>query len=294
MTMQSPFMKTAKLLALLLALVAVPLSARQTAIRAAADYIIGAMDEVSVTVNSPISQPEFSAKNYRVAADGTIVLPHLDKPIKIEGLTQSKARDVIRQALIDAKQYSDPQVDVNVTDYRNSSVTVQGAVRTPGNTTLRADRMTISDAISAAGGLQPTAGSRIWVRGGPKRPKPDAGTLVDENGEVFRRDEVVRGAVLDPRVYDGDTITVESAPHFYVTGFVKNSQSEYAWEPGMTLQRALAMAGGPTPEGAVNRTKITRKDPKTGKYSEAKYAKGDKLATVIEPDDVINVPKRRY
>jgi polysaccharide export outer membrane protein len=291
--MRNRLNKTAKFLALLLVLAAVPLHARQTVARAAADYIIGAMDEVSVSVNSPIAQPEFSAKNYRVAADGTIVLPHLDKPVKIAGLTQSKAREVIRQALIDAQQYADPQVDVNVTDYRNSSVTVQGAVRTPGDTQLRADRMTISDAISKAGGLQPSAGSRVWVKGGPSRPKPDAGTLVDDIGEVFRRDDVVQGRVLDPRVYDGDTIIVETAPHFYVTGYVKSSQSEYSWEPNITLNKAIAMAGGPTPEGALNRITIKRKDPKSGKIVEAKYAKGDKMLTIIEPEDVINVPKKR-
>jgi protein involved in polysaccharide export with SLBB domain len=292
--MKNRFMKIAKLLTFLLIVATVPLAARQAAIRAAADYVIGPLDEVSVSVNSPIAQTEFGAKNYRVASDGTIVLPHLDKPVKIGGLTQSKAREVIRQALIDAKQYSDPQVDVNVTDYRNSSVTVQGAVRNPGSVTLRADRMNISDAISTAGGLQPSAGSRIWVHGGPNRPKPDPSTPIDDKGdEVFRRDEVVQGRVLDPTVYDGDTILVEVAPHFYVTGFVKSSQSDYSWEPNITLQKALAMAGGPTSEGALNRVEIRRKDPKTGKLIKAKMAKGDMMLTIIEPDDVIIVPKRR-
>jgi len=291
--MKNRCMKTAKLLTLLLAVAAAPLAARQAPIRAAADYIIGPLDEVSVSVNSPIAQPEFGAKNYRVASDGTVVLPHLDKPVKIGGLTQSKAREAIRQALIDAKQYSDPQVDVNVTDYRNSSVTVQGAVRTPGSLSLRADRMNISDASSAAGGLQPSAGSRIWVHGGPNRPKPDPSTPLDDKGEVFRREEVVQGRVADPTVYDGDTIIVEVAPHFYVTGFVKSSQSEYSWEPNINLQKAIAMAGGPTPDGALSRVEIKRKDPKTGKLIKAKMAKGDMMLTIIEPDDVINVPKRR-
>jgi polysaccharide export outer membrane protein len=291
--MKNRFMKTVKLLTLLLALASAPLAARQAPIRAAADYVIGPLDEVSVSVNSPIAQPEFGARNYKVASDGTIVLPHLDKPVKIGGLTQSKAREAIRQALIAAKQYADPQVDVNVTDYRNSSVTVQGAVRNPGSISLRADRMTISDAISVAGGLQPSAGSRIWVRGGPNRPKPDPGTPVDDKGEVFKRDEVVQGRVADPTVYDGDTIFVEVAPHFYVTGYVKSSQSEYSWEPAINLQKAIAMAGGPSPEGALNRITISRKDPKTGKITKAKMAKGDAMLTIIEPDDVINVPKKR-
>ena len=296
MTMHRHPMKIARLLAALLVSAWVPMFAAQTptpAARTAADYIIGTFDEVSVTVTSPVAQPEFSGKNYRVQNDGTIILPHLDTPVKIGGLTITQARDAIRKALIAAKQYESPTVDVNVEVYRNSSVTVQGAVRAPGNLPLRADRMTISDAVSNAGGFLTSAGSRIWVRGGPNRPKPEPGVAVDDNGEVFRKDDVLQGRVADARVYDGDTITVEVAPHFYVTGYVKNSSSEYNWEPGITLQKAIALAGGVSPEGAENRISIQRKDPKTGKFTDAKLSKSDHMMTPIEPDDVIKVPKKR-
>lgn len=288
-------MKTPRFFSLLLLLAAAPLIGAQTSQvvgRAIPDYIIGPLDEVSVSVASPVPQPEFSAKNYRVQNDGTIILPNLTKPVKIGGMTVQRAREVIRQALIDSHQYQSPNVDVSVTDYRNSSVTVQGAVRTPGNTQLRADRMTISDAISTAGGFLTSAGSRIFVRGGPNRPKPDADAQVENGAEVFRKDDVAQGRVPDARVWDGDTITVEVAPHFYVTGYVKSSASEYNWEPSMTLQKAIALAGGVSPEGAANRITIERKDPKSGRFAKAKLAK-DKFATAIEPDDVIKVPKKR-
>ena len=294
-------MKTFKLLALLVLSAAVPLVAQSTQTQTQAaqpvgrvdpGYQIGPMDQVSVTVNSPVPQTEFSAKNYVVQNDGTIILPHLDKPVKIGGLTVQQARELIRSLLIESKQYQMPQVDVNVVEYRNSSVTVQGAVRQPGNIPLRADRMTISDAISNAGGFLPIAGSRIWVRG-PNRPKPDPGTPVDQSGEIFLRDAVLKGQVEDPRVYDGDTINVEVAPHYYVVGYVKNSSAEFNWEPGITLQRAIALAGGATPEGALNRIEIVRKDPKSGTFTKAKLNKKDKMATLIEPEDVIKVPKKR-
>jgi polysaccharide export outer membrane protein len=297
--MHKRVMKTARVLATLLIAAGVPLLAAQTpqatqpAGRTAADYIIGPMDEVSVTVSSPVAQPQFSGKNYKVQNDGTVILPGLDKPVTIGGQTVQGARETIRKALIAAQQFLSPIVDVNVEVYRNSSVTVQGAVRTPGNTPLRADRMTISDAIAGAGGFQTSAGSRIWVRGGPNRPKPDPGVPIDDGAEVFRKDDVLQGKIEDARVYDGDTITVEVAPHFYVTGYVKNSSSEFNWEPGITLQKAIAMAGGVAPDGAENRISISRKDPKTGKFSDAKLSKTDKMMTPIEPDDVIKVPKKR-
>jgi polysaccharide export outer membrane protein len=302
MTMTNSHQKTFRLLILLILAAAMPLLAAQTPQttqtsqpigRVDPGYIIGPLDEVSVTVRSPIPQPEFSGHNYRVQNDGTIILPNLTNPVKIGGMNVQQAREVIRKALMDSRQYQDPQVDVNVTDYRHTTVTVQGAVRGPGSVQMRADRMTIPDAISAAGGFLPGAGSRVWVRGGPNRPKPEPGILVDETGEVYRKDDILQGKVQDVRVFDGDTITVEVAPHYYVTGYVKSSSSEYNWEPGITLQRAIALAGGASPDGALNRVSITRLDPKTGEYKEAKLNKKDKMATLIEPNDVIKVPKKR-
>lgn len=285
-------MKKLKTLCLIVLASLAPLAAQtiQPPGRVIPDYRIGPMDEVSVTVASPVPQPEFADKKYRVQSDGTIILPHLAKPVKVGDLTVQKARELIRQALIDAKQYDNPTVDVVITEYRNSSVTVQGAVRAPGNTNLRADRMTLSDAISQAGGFQTNAGSRVWVRG-PKRPKPEADVQIEDQGEVYRRDDISQGRV-DVAVYDGDMIFVEVAPHFYVTGYVKNSSAEFSWSPGITLQKAIAMAGGVAPEGAQNRISIERKDPKTGKFTSVKLAK-DKMSTIIEPDDVIKVPKKR-
>lgn len=285
-------MKTLKTLCLIVLASLVPLMAQtvQPQGRVIPDYRIGPLDQVAVTVASPVPQPEFAAKPYRVQSDGTIILPNLAKPVKIGGLTVPKAREAIRQALIDAKQFDNPTVDVLVTEYRNSSVTVQGAVRTPGNTNLPADRMTLSDAISAAGGFQTNSGSRVWVRG-VNRPKPEADVQVDDQGEVYRRDDIQQGKI-DVAVYDGDSIFVEVAPHFYVTGYVKNSNAEFSWYPGITLQKAIAMAGGVAPEGAANRISIERKDPKTGKFTQIKLAK-DKMSTIIEPDDVIKVPKKR-
>lgn len=292
--MHTRLIKLATLLTLLVVVAAGHLVAQdsQDVGRTMPDYVIGSMDVIAVTVNSPVPQPEFSDKKYTVQNDGTIILPHLNKPIKVGGLTVKEAREAIREALIEQKQYASPIVDVLVTEYRNSSVTVQGAVRTPGSQTLRADRMTLSDAIGEAGGFLSSAGSRIFVYPGPKRPKPEPGVPVENGAEVFRRDDILQGRVSNVPVYDGDTINVEVAPHFYVTGYVKSSQSEYNWEPGVTLQKAIALAGGASPDGALNRVEVQRKDPKSGEFKKIKLAK-DKMSTLIEPDDVIKVPKKR-
>jgi protein involved in polysaccharide export with SLBB domain len=73
---------------------------------------------------------------------------------------------------------------------------------------------------------------------------------------------------------------------------VNNSSAEYTWQEGLTLQKAIAMAGGVADQGAANRITISRKDPKTNKFVDAKLDK-DRMSTPIQPDDVIKVPAKR-
>jgi protein involved in polysaccharide export with SLBB domain/beta-lactamase regulating signal transducer with metallopeptidase domain len=346
-------------------------------------YVIQLSDELAVTVASPVLQPEFAEQRYRVQPDGTVLLPHLRQPIKVAGGTVVAARQAVRQALIDERQYSDPTVDVVVAAYASQralelppepkpqtpqgpaiavgqivrlevvvgqvrqaefnkdytvqpdgtiavpyagstkaaglttsalqsaiettlassgtlpganvtatietrvapeppkgiSVTVQGAVRSPGTQMLREDRNTLADVIGSAGGFLSSAGAQIHLRHANGRE------------EIVQRADLLDGR-LNVKVLDGDTVRVELGRHFYVTGFVKNSQSEYNWEPGLTLQRAIAMAGGVGPDGVLNRVSVTRKDPKTGQFTDVKLDK-DRMATPIQPDDVIKVPKKR-
>jgi polysaccharide export outer membrane protein len=283
-------MKLTTLLAALFIAAATPVGA-QDAGRVIPDYVIGATDVLQLTVSSPFPQPQYSQKPYTVQNDGTILLPSLSKPVKVAGLTVQGARDAIRDALIEAKFFTNPIVDVLVSEYHSAEVTVQGAVRSPGKLQLKADQMSLSDAIAAAQGFSPQAGARVMVRGGPHRPKPGPDAQIEDGAEVYRRVDITDGKLPDVRVYEDDTITVETAPHFYVNGEVKNSTSEYVWEPGMTLQKAIALAGGPTDKGAMNRVAVKRKDPQTGKYEDVKLPK-DKMSAAIMPEDVITVPKK--
>jgi len=259
------------------------------------DYRIGPTDHLAVNVFSGTPQPEFSARSYVVQTDNTITLPYLQKPVVVGGLLVAAAREAVRKALVDNKVYADPVVDIQVTLYKSSSLTVQGAVKSPGRLTLEADRMFLPDVISAAGNFQTNAGSRIWVIPGQNRPKPGPDVQIDkENGyEVYQRQDVIDGKLTDVALYEEDTVRVETAPKFYVNGEVKGaSNPDYFWVPGLTVSRALAMAGGATPAGALNRLSVQRLDPKTGAYKEVKI-KGDKMLFQVQPEDIIIVPKRR-
>jgi len=259
-------------------------------------YVIGPNDVLRVTVCSGgVSQPDFRLTEYTVQTDGSITLPLLSKAVAVGGKSVADADAAIRKALLDAKQFDDCNVDITVMGYHSSSIKIQGAVRNPGNVEMTADRMNISDALNKANGLLPSAGSQIRVqRRGIKPAEPDV--RVENGWEIYSREDLDNGKLSDVQLYDNDTIDVPVAPKFFVTGFVV-TPGESQWEPNLTLEKALLRAGGVKPEGARNRISITRFNPKTKENEELDYKKGrkdkDGMGFIIEPNDVINVPKKR-
>lgn len=225
--------------------------------------------------------------------DGSVALPYL-RPLIVAGKSQTEVAALIKKSLIDARVYGDDcNVDVTVMEYRSSTLTVQGAVRNPGKISMTADRLNINDAIGKAGGLQPTAGSEIRVkRAGGRQAPPES--QVKDGWEIYSRAELDSGTLIDIQLYDNDIIDVPVAPRFFVTGFV-NNVGDFQWEPNLTLERALFKAGGAKSEGALNRIKVRRINPTTKRPEEVKLPgkEVDKMAFIIEPNDVIEVPKKR-
>jgi polysaccharide export outer membrane protein len=80
-------------------------------------------------------------------------------------------------------------------------------------------------------------------------------TADDEPRHVsFRSLQLGRGDVV---LQDGDIVYVPPAQHFTITGQVKIS-GPYVWEPDLTVEQAIARAGGLTERGSSNRIKVTR------------------------------------
>jgi polysaccharide export outer membrane protein len=86
---------------------------------------------------------------------------------------------------------------------------------------------------------------------------------------------------------DGDTVNVPKAQTFIVNGFVR-APNTYVLEGEVTVQRAIAMAGGVTERGAQSRTKIQRMVD--GKLVEIK----PKMTDLVLPNDTIVVPQRFF
>src|SRR3984885_11744561 len=114
--------------------------------------------------------PEFT-RTVRISAEGTIRLPMLTSPIRVQGLLPNEIETLVAEALQRDKLFVDPFVTVNVMEYHSRPISVTGAVRTP--TIFQAvGTVTLLDALARAGGLAPDqAGPEIIVT----RPNGDAG-----------------------------------------------------------------------------------------------------------------------
>jgi polysaccharide export outer membrane protein len=81
------------------------------------------------------------------------------------------------------KYFKDPQVTVEVTDFRSQPVSVAGNVNTPGVVQLRGTR-NLMEVIGMAGGLKPDAGDSVLItRYLNEGSIPVAGAFVDATGK---------------------------------------------------------------------------------------------------------------
>jgi protein involved in polysaccharide export with SLBB domain/beta-lactamase regulating signal transducer with metallopeptidase domain len=160
------------------------------------------------------------------------------------------------------------------------TVRLQGAVRSGGLITLKDDRANLRDVFSAAGGITPQAGTQIRLQ--------RAGTT---QWELFAKQDLVEGKLATVPLREGDIVDVPIAPNFFVNGYVK-TPGQFQWEPNLTLERALLKAGGVTADGAGNRIEVRRMNPAKKQHEKIKLDK-DKLQTVIQPEDIIYVPRKR-
>ena len=249
-------------------------------------YVVGSQDNLSVTV---LDEVELTGK-YRIDSDGTLTFPYLGR-VPAAGLTlevlQSKLTAMLKEGYI-----RNPQVRIEVDQYKSRSVLVIGEVRTPGKVSMASETMTLLEALTLAGSPTPNASHEvIVVHPSAKREAVTAAEpIVDIPGErvtINRKDLELGRAGLDVVLKDGDIINVPVAQRFYMSGFVRNP-GYYVLDPGMTIDQAIALAGGLTDRGSNRR--ITVKRLVDGKLKEVSV----KLEDTVQSNDTINVPSRFF
>lgn len=212
-------------------------------------YVIGPQDQLAITV---FEEPELTGK-YRVDNDGSFSFPLLDR-VRAGGRTLADIQNTLTTMLANG-YLRNPQVRVEIDQYKSQSVFVSGEVRAPGKIMMTSTAMTLLEALAQAGSPTSSASNEITItrRSDKAEASPDALTVL----RVNRRDLEVGRVGHDIVLRDGDIINVPPAQRFYIAGQVRNP-GFYVLEPGMTVQQAIALSGGLTERGSDRGITATR------------------------------------
>jgi polysaccharide export outer membrane protein len=246
---------------------------------AGTDYVVGPLDVLNVRI---YGEDKLSGK-IRIDNDGSFPFEYLGR-VKAEGLTPAQIEVYLANALGDG-YLRNPQVSVEVIEYRSQSVFVTGEVRSP-NKYMLPGNSTLMDVLTLAGSVNANAGS--WVQITHARQGADVlgpAVSTDYDLRVNLRD-IQTGKAQNVKMQDGDTIFVPKAERVWVVGQVRNPQG-VVHEEGMTVFEAIAAAGGITEKGSNSRIEIVRIENGQRKSIDAKQT------DVLKPGDQVNVRTRR-
>lgn len=249
-----------------------------------AEYVVGSQDRLAITV---FDEPTLT-KTVTVDSDGSFDFPLVGR-VKAGGRSVRDITADLKKRLGPPDGFLvNPQVNIEVETYRSQVVYVNGQVRIPGAVPLKGT-MTIMDVLAQAGSPTPEAGPYIEIyrkSTGQSSPGPLDPTKTPAP-ERIAMDDLRSGRAQQIVLRDGDTVNVPKAQTFIVNGFVRTPNT-YVLDGEITVQKALAMAGGVTERGAASRTKIQRMVE--GKLVEIKA----KMTDLVQPNDTIVVPQRFF
>lgn len=245
---------------------------------AGAVRVLGPGDTVVVTV---FGQPDLSAR-VTVTADGTITLPLLGEA-SVAGYSPARLGRLVAEALRQKGYLNEPQVAVEVVQVRSQVVSLLGEVQRPGRYVL-AGELTLLQLLAQAGGLQDDAGDVAVVM----RANPAGGPAYRFEVPLSPRQEPWQ-QLYDMPLAAGDVVQIAQQAQFFVYGEVNNAGA-YFMQPGVTVMRALALAGGLTPRASERRVEIRRTDPVTGRVESLRAS----LDTEVLPGDVVYVNERFF
>ena len=235
------------------------------------DYLLGPGDVIRIQV----FQSTDLTVEARISESGVILYPLLGV-VKMAGLSPQQAENLISTRLRDGKFLQNPQVTLNVLEFRSQQVSVLGNVNKPGRYPLETTGMRLSEMLSMAGGVTQTGADSVILMttrdGRPQRIEID---LVD----MFTSGDLSRDVVMQ----SGDTVFVNRAPNYYVYGQVQRP-GQYPLDRGMTVAQAIAKGGGLTLRGTDRGVRLHRR------FGERNIQVLEpKLDDPVRPDDLIFV-----
>lgn len=216
----------------------------------------------------------------RISLDGTIQLPLIGN-LHVDGLTIHQAQDLIAKRLTSAGMYRDPQVNIQLTEAPNQSVTVTGEAH---GVVPVAGQKRLFDVLAIAGGLPATASHVITI----DRPGVAQPIVVDLGTDP------AHSARANVPVFPGDTVVVSRVGVVYLLGAFKNQGAiPIQQNAPLTLMQAAALGGGPGFEGKLGDLRIVRTvglDRKVVQVDAGKVIKGEAPDPVLQANDIVLLP----
>jgi polysaccharide export outer membrane protein len=206
------------------------------------EYTLGEGDLLQILV---AEHPDLTM-SVRVGPEGLVNFPLVGQ-ISLLDVPVSRVASLLTLRLADG-YLIDPQVTVSVQEYRLRRATVTGHVNRPGVCEFRG-QVSLLELLSRAGGLAPDAGSRAIVT---HRDGTEAKRTIDLRALLTQGD-----SALDVEIREGDSVYVEEAGVFFLAGEVRRP-GEYRFEEGMTMIRAITLAGGFTERAETDRLRVIR------------------------------------
>jgi polysaccharide export outer membrane protein len=228
----------------------------------------------------------------RVNASGDVTLPLLGR-VPVAGHTTTEIERDIAHRLVAAGVLRNPQVSVQVAEYRARVVAVVGSVERPGLYPVTRGGTTVADLVWAAGGPSKDAGRLVEFapagadgsRGTDKPVRLDLQLLLHASG--------ADGGRVNPAVAPGDVISLPPAGSVLVEGWVDKPGS-YPVTRGLTASGAVVAAGGVL--FAADRTIVTVRralgpgEERTFSIDLTAVAAGTASDIALADGDVISIP----
>jgi polysaccharide export outer membrane protein len=224
----------------------------------------------------------------RVASDGTLRLPLVQRRVKADGLMPEELEKAIGEAFEAEQILVHPWVTVTVVEYHTLlPVSIAGAVRNPV-TFEPTEKLTLLEALTRAGGLTAEAGPGILITRSPKDPVQ----------RIAVRDLI---DAADPAVnvilQGGEEIRVPEAGRVFVVGNVKAPGAFPVHEGAeTTVLKVIALTQGLAPY-ASSEAYIYRKDGTGGSKNEipvdlTKIMQRKSPDVPLLADDILYIPDR--
>ena len=241
--------------------------------RGAAVYQVGVGDTIAVRV---FGQADFK-DGYMIDDDGRVDLPWVG-PIDVAGMSVGQITRLISRALADG-YLRDPQVTVQVDKFQSQPVQVLGAVKKADTYYLQGPTR-ILDLLAMVGGVESAkSSSEIHIT---RTVSTDSVTKVVDMEALMNTG---RGNL---RLQAGDVVNVLEGKVFYVGGEV-GKPGEIPWRGGLTVTRALALAGGSKNTANLRRATLTRSNGTKIKINIRRIMKGKDEDVVLQAGDQLFV-----